>query len=72
MRHRPRRAGALVAEDFSGPDKPALVIVGQGALNEADGEAVLAQAMKLAKRRARSCWSCTPPPPAWARWMWAR
>ncbi|MDP2740138.1 MAG: NADH-quinone oxidoreductase subunit NuoG [Pseudorhodobacter sp.] len=30
-------------------DQPALVIVGQGALNEADGEAVLSQAMKLAE-----------------------
>ena len=30
-------------------DKPALVIIGQGALNEADGEAVLSQAMKLAE-----------------------
>lgn len=34
----------------SGPDgKSAVVIVGQGALNEADGEAVLSQAMKLAE-----------------------
>ncbi len=30
-------------------EKPSLVIVGQGALREADGEAVLAHAMKLAK-----------------------
>ena len=30
-------------------DGPSLVIVGQGALNEADGEAVLSQAMKLAE-----------------------
>ncbi len=30
-------------------DKPTLVIVGQGAINEADGEAVLAHAMKLAE-----------------------
>ncbi len=40
---------ALVAEaKKAGPDgKPAVVIVGQGALNEADGEAVLSQAMAL-------------------------
>ncbi len=30
-------------------EKPTLVIVGQGAINEADGEAVLAHAMKLAE-----------------------
>ena len=30
-------------------EKPTLVIVGQGALNEADGEAVLSQAMKFAE-----------------------
>ncbi|WP_417267063.1 NADH-quinone oxidoreductase subunit NuoG [Celeribacter baekdonensis] len=30
-------------------DQPSLVIVGQGAINEADGEAVLAAAMKLAE-----------------------
>ncbi|MGP3696177.1 NADH-quinone oxidoreductase subunit NuoG [Rhodobacter sp. NSM] len=40
---------SLVAEaERNGPDgKPGVVIVGQGALGEADGEAVLAQAMKL-------------------------
>jgi NADH-quinone oxidoreductase subunit G len=40
---------ALVAEaKKAGPDgKPGVVIVGQGALNEADGEAVLSQAMAL-------------------------
>jgi NADH-quinone oxidoreductase subunit G len=40
---------ALVAEaEKAGPDgKPGLVIVGQGAVCEADGEAVLAQAQKL-------------------------
>ncbi|MCE6953385.1 NADH-quinone oxidoreductase subunit NuoG [Cereibacter sphaeroides] len=40
---------SLVAEaERNGPDgKPGIVIVGQGALREADGEAVLAQAMKL-------------------------
>ncbi len=30
-------------------EKPSLIIVGQGAINEADGEAVLAHAMKLAE-----------------------
>ncbi|MWP37755.1 NADH-quinone oxidoreductase subunit G [Rhodobacter sphaeroides] len=42
---------SLVSEaERSGADgKPGLVIVGQGALAEADGEAVLAQAMKLAQ-----------------------
>ena len=30
-------------------DNPSLIIIGQGALNEADGEAVLSQAMKLAE-----------------------
>ena len=40
---------SLVAavKDAKLADKPALVIVGQGALNEADGTAVLSQAMKL-------------------------
>ncbi|MCE6960366.1 NADH-quinone oxidoreductase subunit NuoG [Cereibacter sphaeroides] len=40
---------SLVAEaERNGPDgKPGIVIVGQGALREADGEPVLAQAMKL-------------------------
>ncbi|ABN76292.1 NADH-quinone oxidoreductase subunit NuoG [Cereibacter sphaeroides] len=37
------------AERSGADDKPGLVIVGQGALAEADGEAVLAQAMKLAQ-----------------------
>ncbi len=32
--------------------KPAVVIVGQGAIREADGEAVLAQAMRLAELTA--------------------
>jgi NADH-quinone oxidoreductase subunit G len=42
---------ALVAavKDAKPQDKPALVIVGQGALTEADGAAVLSQAMKLAE-----------------------
>ncbi len=35
-----------ISEDTKG--KPSIVIVGQGAINEADGEAVLAHAMKLA------------------------
>jgi NADH-quinone oxidoreductase subunit G len=36
--------------DFSGMvDQPSVVIVGQGAINEADGEAVLSQAMRLAE-----------------------
>jgi NADH-quinone oxidoreductase subunit G len=30
-------------------DNPSVIIIGQGALNEADGEAVLSQAMKLAE-----------------------
>ncbi|HSF64716.1 MAG TPA: molybdopterin-dependent oxidoreductase, partial [Paracoccaceae bacterium] len=38
-----------MAAEAQTSDKPALVIVGQGALNEADGEAVLSQAMKLAE-----------------------
>ena len=38
----------LLSQDFSAvKDKPTLVVLGQGALNEADGEAVLATAMKL-------------------------
>ena len=38
-----------MAAEAQPSDKPALVILGQGALNEADGEAVLAHAMKLAE-----------------------
>ena len=40
---------ALVREaEAKGPDgKPGIVVVGQGAVNEADGEAVLSQAMRL-------------------------
>ncbi len=37
------------AENAGADGKAAVVIVGQGALNEADGEAVLSQAMKLAE-----------------------
>ncbi len=37
-----------IAASARAPDGPALVIVGQGALSEADGEAVLAQALALA------------------------
>ncbi|MCU0901236.1 MAG: NADH-quinone oxidoreductase subunit NuoG [Cypionkella sp.] len=42
---------SLVAEaEQAGPDgKAAVIILGQGAINEADGEAVLSQAMKLAE-----------------------
>jgi NADH-quinone oxidoreductase subunit G len=41
---------ALLKNKFSKVlEVPSLVIVGQGALNEADGEAVLSQAMKLAE-----------------------
>ncbi|MDT8856154.1 NADH-quinone oxidoreductase subunit NuoG [Paracoccaceae bacterium Fryx2] len=43
-----RDALAQMAAGAQAMDKPALVIVGQGALTEADGEAVLAQAMQLA------------------------
>ncbi|EEW26477.1 NADH-quinone oxidoreductase subunit NuoG [Rhodobacter ferrooxidans] len=42
---------ALAAQQIVGtPEKGTVVIIGQGALNEADGEAVLAQAMSLAER----------------------
>jgi len=44
-----RDALSRFASDAVASDKPALVIVGQGALTEADGEAVLSQAMKLAE-----------------------
>ena len=47
-----RAALAVLAEDkglSEGADTPGLVVVGQGALNEADGEAVLALAMKVAE-----------------------
>ncbi len=38
----------LLSQDFSAvKDKPSLVILGMGAINEADGEAVLAHAQKL-------------------------
>ena len=40
-------SGTVISEETKA--KPSLVIVGQGALNEADGEAVLAHAMKLAE-----------------------
>ncbi|MBE0413192.1 NADH-quinone oxidoreductase subunit NuoG [Yoonia sp.] len=41
---------ALAAQDFNAvKDQPSVVIVGQGALREADGAAVLAHAMKLAE-----------------------
>ncbi len=35
--------------------KSSIVVVGQGALREADGEAVLGHAMKLAENSARGC-----------------
>ncbi|SIS51910.1 NADH-quinone oxidoreductase subunit NuoG [Phaeovulum vinaykumarii] len=45
------RAALVAAAAAAQPaeDSPGLVIVGQGALNEADGEAVLAHAMRLAE-----------------------
>jgi NADH-quinone oxidoreductase subunit G len=39
------------AENAPADTKPGVVIVGQGAINEADGEAVLAQAMRIAEAR---------------------
>jgi NADH-quinone oxidoreductase subunit G len=39
------------AENAPADAKPGVVIVGQGAINEADGEAVLAQAMRIAEAR---------------------
>ncbi len=43
------RAALVKAAAEAQPGKPGLVILGQGAINEADGEAVLAHAMKLAE-----------------------
>lgn len=40
-----------LAESAPEDTKPGIVIVGQGALNEADGEAVLSQAMRIAEAR---------------------
>jgi NADH-quinone oxidoreductase subunit G len=63
----------LAARDFDAVrDVPSVVIVGQGALREADGEAVLAHAMKVAEKTDSRLLSCTPPRRASARWMWAR
>ncbi len=45
-----RAALVKAASDAQAFGKPAVVIVGQGALNEADGEAVLAQAMALTEK----------------------
>jgi NADH-quinone oxidoreductase subunit G len=45
-----RAALVRAASDAQAFGKPAVVIVGQGALNEADGEAVLAQAMALTEK----------------------
>ena len=44
-----RKALQTLARTAKPADAPGLVIVGQGALNEADGAAVLSQAMKLAE-----------------------
>ncbi len=44
-------AHVKLAEEAPADAKPGIVIVGQGALNEADGEAVLAQAMRIAAAR---------------------
>jgi NADH-quinone oxidoreductase subunit G len=41
----------MAARDFGAVrDVPSVVIVGQGALREADGEAVLAHAMQVAEK----------------------
>ncbi|MDE3120664.1 MAG: NADH-quinone oxidoreductase subunit G [Paracoccaceae bacterium] len=40
-----------LAQEAPEDSKPGIVIVGQGAINEADGEAVLAHAMKIAEAR---------------------
>ncbi|MEO5619286.1 MAG: NADH-quinone oxidoreductase subunit NuoG [Cypionkella sp.] len=44
-------AHVQTAKDAPADAKPGIVIVGQGALNEADGEAVLAHAMAIAEAR---------------------
>ncbi|TMV80911.1 NADH-quinone oxidoreductase subunit G, partial [Thioclava sp. BHET1] len=44
-----RAALVTAAAEVAAAGKPAIVILGQGAINETDGEAVLAQAMKLAE-----------------------
>jgi NADH-quinone oxidoreductase subunit G len=44
-------AHAKLAEEAAPDGKPGIVIVGQGAINEADGEAVLAVAMRIAAAR---------------------
>ena len=44
-------AHAKLAEEAAPDAGPGIVIVGQGAINEADGEAVLAQAMRIAAAR---------------------
>jgi NADH-quinone oxidoreductase subunit G len=46
-----RAALVKLAAEAKPLDKPGIVIVGQGALTEADGEAVLSQAMALAQAR---------------------
>ena len=40
-------------------DAPSVVIVGQGALREADGSAVLGAAMQLAAETNSKLWFCT-------------
>jgi NADH-quinone oxidoreductase subunit G len=74
-RHGSRRAGKGVAAatiPTTIREKPSVVIVGQGALREADGEAVLAAAMKVAEATGSGLLVLHTAAPAWARWMWAR
>jgi NADH-quinone oxidoreductase subunit G len=62
----------LVGPKPTAKPETGVVIVGQGAINEADGEAVLSQAMKpIAEARAPSFWCCTRRLAASARWTWA-
>ncbi|MEZ5778453.1 MAG: NADH-quinone oxidoreductase subunit NuoG [Paracoccaceae bacterium] len=42
---------AKLAEEAPADDRPGIVIVGQGAIREVDGEAVLSQAMRIASAR---------------------
>ena len=64
-----RRCAALTkAASEATETAKSLVIIGQGAINEADGEAVLSQAMKLAeacKRPARASSRPTCLPSSW-------
>jgi NADH-quinone oxidoreductase subunit G len=52
--------------------KPSVVIVGQGALREADGEAVLAAAMKVAEKTDSRLLVLHTAASVSARWMWTR